>query len=593
MIPPNIAPTGTSATLAATEDTPDTLTTADFGYSDDALEEEPHALLAVKVTTLPAAGTLKLNGSAVTAGQYVSAGDIASGLLVFQAAANGNGTSYTSFTFQVQDNGGTASGGSDLDASPNTLTYNVTAVNDTPSFTKGADQSVVQDTGAYSIPNWATNISTGPANESSQTLTFTVTTPGSPDLFSANPTISPTGTLAYTLKPGASGTTTITVRVQDNGGGGGLATSPNQTFVITVIPTNRAPVNTVPGSQSTMVNTAKVFSTANSNALSVADSDAGSSPIQLQVISTNGTSTLSTTSGLSFTAGANGTATMTFTGTQTAINTALNGLSFAPTTGYSGAASLRLVSNDLGNTGPGGAKSDDDTVAITVNLLTYGATISATSGLVNYYRLAETSGTAIADSKGTNTGALFASPALNVAGAISGNAAINFDKATDYASVPRQVQDDLSLEFWFKSSAGIGTDTDWDEGAGLVNADATGGGPGGADDFGVALRSDGKVIAGTGNKSIISSAGGYTNNQWHHVVFTRQKTTGSLVLYVDGAVAATGTDNNTASLIDSAVIHFGKISSGTDRNYTGVLDEVALYNTPLTAITVTNHYNAR
>ncbi len=34
-------------------------------------------------------------------------------------------------------------------------------MNDTPSFTKGADQTVVQDSGAYSIPNWATNISTG------------------------------------------------------------------------------------------------------------------------------------------------------------------------------------------------------------------------------------------------------------------------------------------------------------------------------------------------------------------------------------------------------------------------------------------------
>ena len=43
----------------------------------------------------------------------------------------------------------------------------------------------------------------------------------------------------------------------------------------------------------------------------------------------------------------------------------------------------------------------------------------------------------------------------------------------------------------------------------------------------------------------------------------------------------------------SADIHFGKIASGTNRNYTGVLDEVAIYNTALTAITVTNHYNAR
>ena len=114
------------------------------------------------MTTLPAAGTVRLNGTAVTAGQYVSAADIGSGLLVFQPAANGNGTPYTSFTFQVQDDGGTANGGADLDASPNTLTFNVTAVNDTPSFTKGADQTVVRDTGAYSIANWATNRSPGP-----------------------------------------------------------------------------------------------------------------------------------------------------------------------------------------------------------------------------------------------------------------------------------------------------------------------------------------------------------------------------------------------------------------------------------------------
>ncbi|MFM8332053.1 MAG: calcium-binding protein, partial [Candidatus Methylumidiphilus sp.] len=35
-------------------------------------------------------------------------------------------------TFQVKDNGGTANGGVDLDQSPNTLTFNVTAVNDAP-----------------------------------------------------------------------------------------------------------------------------------------------------------------------------------------------------------------------------------------------------------------------------------------------------------------------------------------------------------------------------------------------------------------------------------------------------------------------------
>ena len=225
------APAGTSATLTAIEDTPRTLTTSDFGFSDP-LEDVPDALLAVKVTTLPATGTLKLNGGSVTTGQYVSASDIGSGSLVFQAAANGNGTPYTSFTFQVQDDGGTANGGSDLDASPNTLTFNVTAVNDTPTFTKGADQTVVGDTGAYSIPNWATNRSAGPTDEVGQTLTFTVTTPTPTDLFTVAPAISSTGTLTYTLKPGATGTKTVTVKVTDNGTP--AQASPDQTFTITV-----------------------------------------------------------------------------------------------------------------------------------------------------------------------------------------------------------------------------------------------------------------------------------------------------------------------------------------------------------------------
>ena len=53
----------------------------------------------------------------------------------FTPAPNANGAAYASFTFQVQDNGGTANGGVDLDPTPNTLTVNVTPVNDAPSGT--------------------------------------------------------------------------------------------------------------------------------------------------------------------------------------------------------------------------------------------------------------------------------------------------------------------------------------------------------------------------------------------------------------------------------------------------------------------------
>ena len=50
----------------------------------------------------------------------------------FTPVANANGAAYASFTFQVQDDGGTANGGVDLDASARTMTVNCTAVNDAP-----------------------------------------------------------------------------------------------------------------------------------------------------------------------------------------------------------------------------------------------------------------------------------------------------------------------------------------------------------------------------------------------------------------------------------------------------------------------------
>src|SRR5690606_21582072 len=97
-------------------------------------------LAAVRISTLPSAGMLTNNGVPVTVGSFVSVADINAGLLRFNPAANANGAGYSSFTFQVQDDGGTANGGINLDPSANTITINVTPVNDAPS---GADMTVV------------------------------------------------------------------------------------------------------------------------------------------------------------------------------------------------------------------------------------------------------------------------------------------------------------------------------------------------------------------------------------------------------------------------------------------------------------------
>src|SRR5204863_7191419 len=116
----NDAPSGADHAVTINEDASYTFATSDFGFTDPN-DTPANALLAVKITTLPPSGTLTNNGVAVTAGQPVSAADIAAGLLKFTPAAHRKGAGSGTFTFQVQYNGGTANGGGDLDQSPHTM----------------------------------------------------------------------------------------------------------------------------------------------------------------------------------------------------------------------------------------------------------------------------------------------------------------------------------------------------------------------------------------------------------------------------------------------------------------------------------------
>ncbi|HEY7168824.1 MAG TPA: DUF4347 domain-containing protein, partial [Candidatus Binatia bacterium] len=76
--------------------------------------------------------------------------------------------------------------------------------------------------------------------------------------------------------------------------------------------------------------------------------------------------------------------TVSFRGTLTDINSALQGLEFAPNPGFNGTAIVSLTTNDLGNTGSGGAKSDTDTINITVGTVNVAPTLTLTGGALNY-----------------------------------------------------------------------------------------------------------------------------------------------------------------------------------------------------------------
>ncbi|MBT3338767.1 MAG: lamin tail domain-containing protein [Anaerolineae bacterium] len=129
---------------------------------------------------------------------------------------------------------------------------------------------------------------------------------------------------------------------------------------------NTAPVNSVPGAQSTDDNSALVFSTVNGNPISISDEDAGSADVQVTLTVTKGSLTLNGTTGITSFSSGDGTTdpTMTFKGPLASINAALDGLKYLPNTGHSGSDSLNITTDDLGASGSGGAQSDNDAVAI-------------------------------------------------------------------------------------------------------------------------------------------------------------------------------------------------------------------------------------
>jgi ELWxxDGT repeat protein len=138
---------------------------------------------------------------------------------------------------------------------------------------------------------------------------------------------------------------------------------------ITVTAVNDAPVNLVPLAQQSVNDHAPlVFDAANGNQIAVSDVDAGSSPILVQLTSTNGTMTLSTNSGLNFNVGDGVTdSTMIFTGTLESVNNALDGMTYVSDLGYVGPANVQIITNDQGHTGTAGALLDTDNVGVTVN----------------------------------------------------------------------------------------------------------------------------------------------------------------------------------------------------------------------------------
>jgi hypothetical protein len=218
----------------------------------------------------------------------------------------------------------------------------------------------------------------------------------------------------------------------------------------------------------------------------------------------------------------------------------------------------------------------------------YATAIVDTPGLVAYWPLSDSKGTVVYDIVGSHHGSYLNHPRLTATGP-GQRTAVNFNGVDDYAVIPRDIRDDFSLEVWFNSTGGHGADnTQWWQGAGLLDGEV----PGVADDFGTSLDATGRVWAGVGNPDTsIHSPAGFNDGAWHHVVFTRTRASGDVVLYVDGNLVAEG-HGGTQPLFAAPGLRLGALQTGA-AFYAGSLADAAIYDVALSAAKVAEHFTAR
>ncbi len=237
---PGAAPVAVDDVATALEDI---AVTVDVTGNDTDADGGP---LSVASVTQPTNGAVTLDGD---------------GTLTYLGGANFNGDD----TFTYTLNGG----------SVGTVTMQVAAVNDAPSFVAGPAVSVGGGA-AVTVNPWATMLSAGPADEVGQTLVFEITNNTNTAFFTTLPSVSSSGVLTFRTVSGP-GFATITLRITDNGGvaNGGVATSTTQSFGIR----NGVPAVTLRSLETYVAVSGAGLTNSNASGTTTLGGDVGLSPI--------------------------------------------------------------------------------------------------------------------------------------------------------------------------------------------------------------------------------------------------------------------------------------------------------------------------
>lgn len=212
--------------------------------------------------------------------------------------------------------------------------------------------------------------------------------------------------------------------------------------------------------------------------------------------------------------------------------------------------------------------------------MSYPSVVNALSPLA-YYRLGESSGTVGADETGAYDGAYAGSPTLGATGLLVGDS----DTAVDFSGTVK-----TGLNFTAPLNKDLYSISM------IINMVST---PSSYTpvifSFGDASKYISLFVSSSnirvahyspslsGNISKLITLG-----QTYHVIITYDGST--LTMYVDGVNVGTSIPTAFSTLTQSGTI--GDFVSTTRKNFTGIVDEVAIFNTVLTPVQVTDLYNA-
>jgi len=364
--PVNDPPTADNNTVSTPEDITYVFAVADFtvNYNDT----EGDAFASIRVTQLPAVGSLLYNGTPVTLNQVISATDIISGLLTFAPLPGDSGSPYDSFDFEVGD-------GTNFSIAAYTLTINVSPVNDSP---------VAVDDNVSTAEETSLAVDVYPNDNLGDTPTFIsnidgTTTQGGTAVINNNGTPADTSDdfIDYLPPAGFNGTDTFTYTIEDVDGESSTAT-----VTVTVTPVNDSPL-AVDDNGTTAEDTSTTIDVLTNDDLgdtptSISSVDANTSQGGTAVINNNGTPADQSDDFIDYTPATdfNGTDTFTYTiqdndgetstATVTVTVTGVNDTPLAVDDNTSAIEDITVIIDVMGNDNLG----DVPTSIITVDAIT-------------------------------------------------------------------------------------------------------------------------------------------------------------------------------------------------------------------------------